>query len=133
MSAPTVVCGSTGLRHAGAGRGRALRSSRGLSCTVGRVPVVGLRGHHFCFAQIHNLGPRRKEIGASIVATSRSTRRLRGALVQIAEVARQIVAGYQRFDTDEPWGFADPSGWKCSARYCDAGRCPGSAGLRGAG
>jgi hypothetical protein len=33
-------------------------------------------------------------------------------------------------DLEEPWGFADPGGWKCTARYCEAwGRCPGGAGL----
>ncbi len=32
-------------------------------------------------------------------------------------------------ETDDG-GFADPSGWKCSARYCEAWRsCPGGAGL----
>jgi hypothetical protein len=42
----------------------------------------------------------------------------------------QIVACYERFGPDEPWGFADPGGWKCSARYCGAwGSCPGGAGL----
>ena len=69
----------------------------------------------FCFAQIAKPGPRRKEIGASIVTTGRSTGQLRGALVRIAQVARQIVACYERFGPDEPWGFADPSGWKCSS------------------
>jgi hypothetical protein len=84
----------------------------------------------FCFAQIAKPGPRRKEIAASIVITSRSTGQLRGALVRIAQAARQIVACYQRFGPEEPWGFADPSGWKCSERYCDAwGTCPGGAGL----
>jgi PD-(D/E)XK nuclease superfamily len=84
----------------------------------------------FCFAQIAKPGPRRKEMGASIVATSRSTGQLRGALARIAQVARQIVAYYERFGPDEPWGFADPSGWKCSQRYCEAwGSCPGGAGL----
>jgi hypothetical protein len=84
----------------------------------------------FCFAQIAKPGPRRKEIGASIVTTSRSTGQLRGALVRIAQVARQIVACYERFGPDEPWGFADPSGWKCSQRYCDAwGSCPGGVGV----
>ena len=84
----------------------------------------------FCFAQIAKPGPRRKQIGASIVTTSRSTGQLRGALARIAQVARQIVACYERFGPDEPWGFADPGGWKCSERYCEAwGRCPGGAGL----
>jgi hypothetical protein len=84
----------------------------------------------FCFAQIAKPGPRRKEIGASIVTTSRSIGQLRGALARIAQVARQIVACYERFGPEDPWGFADPAGWKCSVRYCEAwGRCPGGAGL----
>ena len=66
------------------------------------------------------------------MTTSRSAGQLRGALVRIAQVARQIVASYERFGRDEPWGFADPSGWKCSERYCEAwGRCPAGAGLEG--
>jgi hypothetical protein len=84
----------------------------------------------FCFAQIAKPGPHRKQIGASIVTTSRSTGQLRGALVRIAQVARQIVANYERFGPDEPWGFADPGGWKCSERYCEAwATCPGGRGL----
>jgi hypothetical protein len=84
----------------------------------------------FCFAQIAKPGPRRKTIAASLVTTSRSARQLRGALARIAQVARQIVASYERFGPDEPWGFADPSGWKCSERYCEAWAiCPGGAGL----
>jgi hypothetical protein len=69
----------------------------------------------FCFAQIAKPGPRRKEIAAVLVTTRRSTGQLRGALVRIAQVARQIVACYERFGPDEPWGFADPTGWKCSS------------------
>jgi PD-(D/E)XK nuclease superfamily len=84
----------------------------------------------FCFAQIAKPGARRKEIGASLITTSRTTGQLRGALVRMAQAARQIVACYERFGPDTPWGFADPSGWKCSARYCEAwASCPGGAGL----
>jgi PD-(D/E)XK nuclease superfamily len=84
----------------------------------------------FSFAQIAKPGPRRKEIAASIVTTRRSTGQLRGALVRIAQVARQIVACYERFGPEEPWGFADPSGWKCSRRYCShSGVCSGGAGF----
>jgi hypothetical protein len=84
----------------------------------------------FSFAQIGKPGPRRKQIGASLVTTSRSTGQLRGALVRIAQVARQIAANYERFGPDEPWGFADPGGWKCSERYCEAwATCPGGRGL----
>ena len=70
------------------------------------------------------------EMAASLVSTTRSVGQLRGALVRIAQAARQIVACYERFGPDEPWGFADPAGWKCSERYCEAWqRCPGGAGL----
>jgi hypothetical protein len=84
----------------------------------------------FSFAQIGKPGPRRKEMSASLVTTSRTVGQLRGALVRIAQVARQIVANYERFGPDEPWGFADPGGWKCSERYCEAwATCPGGRGL----
>jgi PD-(D/E)XK nuclease superfamily len=84
----------------------------------------------FSFAQIAKPGPRRKEMAASLVTTTRSVGQLRGALARIGQAATQIVASYERFGPDESWGFADPSGWKCSARYCEAwGRCPGGAGL----
>ena len=84
----------------------------------------------FAFAQIAKPGARRREMSASIVTTSRSTGQLRGALVRIAQVAAQIVACHERFGPDRPWGFADPTGWKCSPRYCEAwSSCPGGAGL----
>jgi hypothetical protein len=84
----------------------------------------------FCFAQIGKPGPRRREMSASIVTTRRSTAQRRGALARIAQVAAQIVACHERFGPDRPWGFADPSGWKCSRRYCEAwGSCPGGGGV----
>jgi len=84
----------------------------------------------FCFAQIAKPGARRKEMSGSLVRTARSIGQLRGALARIAQVAGQIVACYERFGPEQPWGFADPTGWKCSPRYCEAwGSCPGGAGL----
>ena len=51
-------------------------------------------------------------------------------LVRVAQAASQIAAAYERFGPDEPWGFADPTAWKCSPRYCaHHHRCPGGAGL----
>ena len=48
----------------------------------------------------------------------------------MTHVAGPIWASHQRFGPDEPWGFADPTGWKCSARYCSHLRvCPGGRGL----
>ncbi len=69
-------------------------------------------------------------MGASLITTTRSAGQLRGSLVRLAQAARQIVACYERFGADEPWGFADPGGWKCSERYCEAWpTCPGGAGV----
>jgi len=84
----------------------------------------------FWFAQIAKPGLRRKQISASLVSTTRTSGQLRGALARIAQAASQIVGCYERFGPDRPWGFADPSGWKCSARYCSHHRvCPGGGGL----
>ena len=84
----------------------------------------------FCFAQIAKPGPRRKQMSASLVATTRTHGQLRGVLARIAQAASQIVACYERFGPDRPWGFADPAGWKCSQRYCSHhARCPGGAGV----
>jgi hypothetical protein len=85
---------------------------------------------HFCFAQIGNPGRKRNTMSTSFVVTRRSIGELRATLVRIAQAASQIAALYERFGPDEPWGFADPGGWKCSPRYCSHhARCPGGGGL----
>jgi hypothetical protein len=92
--------------------------------------LAGDRAHEFCFAQIGKPGTRRKQMSASFVATRRTPGQLRAMLARIAQAASQIDAYYRRFGPDEPWGFADPSGWKCSPRYCaHHHRCPGGHGL----
>ena len=49
-------------------------------------------------------------------------------MVALTENALRIL--HERYGPDEPWGFADPSGWKCSPRYCGHfARCPGGGGL----
>ena len=83
----------------------------------------------FCFAQIGKPGRRRKQMTATLIATNRTSRQLRAALARIAQTASQIAALYERFGPDQPWGFADPTSWKCSARYCPHhAACPGGAG-----
>lgn len=79
--------------------------------------LEGDPAREFCFAQIAKPGPRRREMAASIVATSRSIGQLRGALARIAQAVSDTVASYERFGAEQPWGFTDPTGWKCSARY----------------
>jgi hypothetical protein len=69
-------------------------------------------------------------MSTTFVVTRRSVGELRATLVRIAQAASQIHALYTRFGPDEPWGFAEPGGWKCSARYCGHyGHCPGGGGL----
>ena len=92
--------------------------------------LTGQPAREFCFAQIAKPGKRRKQMRTSLITTRRSVGELRGTLARIAQAARQIVALYDRLGPDEPWGFADPLGWKCSERYCSAWRCcPGGRGL----
>jgi hypothetical protein len=82
------------------------------------------------FAQIAKPGKRRKQMGASLVSTIRTRGQLRGILARVALAASQIAASYERYGPDQPWGFADPTSWKCSARYCHAwATCPGGRGL----
>jgi len=93
-----------------------------------------LEGHpagEFSFAQVAKPGKKRKSMSSSLVTTTRSAGQLRSSLVRIAQAASQIATYYQRFGPDQPWGFADPTSWKCSPRFCDhfQSACPGGAGL----
>jgi hypothetical protein len=84
----------------------------------------------FCFAQIAKPGKRRKHMAATLVPTSRTPGQLRGILARIAIAASQITACYERYGPDRPWGFADPTSWRCSPRYCSHwAACPGGRGL----
>jgi hypothetical protein len=84
----------------------------------------------FWFAQIGKPGARRKQMSASLITTRRRPGQLRSMLARIAQVANQIDAHHERFGADQPWGFADPAGWKCSPRYCaHHAACPGGGGL----
>ena len=86
----------------------------------------------FCFAQIAKPGPRRREIGTSLVTTSRSTGQLRGALVRIAQVARQIVASYERFGPRRAVGIRRPERLEVQrALLRGVGEMPRRRGARG--
>jgi hypothetical protein len=82
------------------------------------------------FAQIAKPGKRRKRMSTSLISTSRAAGQMRGVLARVALAASQIAAAYERYGPDQPWGFADPTSWKCSARFCHAwASCPGGRGL----
>jgi hypothetical protein len=92
--------------------------------------LEGAPAQGFSFAQIGKPGPRRRQMSTSLITTQRTAGQLRGTLARIAIAAAQIAALYEKFGPDQPWGFADPSGWKCSRRYCSHyTSCPGGAGL----
>ncbi len=83
-----------------------------------------------CFAQIAKAGKRRKQMGAALVSTTRSPGQLRGVLARLALAASQIAVSYERYGPDRPWGFADPTSWKCSAKFCPHwNSCLGGRGL----
>ena len=82
------------------------------------------------FAQIAKPGKRRKQMSASLTGTTRTAGQLRGVLARVALAASQIAAAHERYGPDRAWGFAEPTSWKCSPRYCHAwGSCPGGRGL----
>jgi hypothetical protein len=90
----------------------------------------GQPAREFCFAQIAKPGARRKQMGAALVTTTRTVGQQRASLARIAQAASQIAAYDERFGPDQPWGFADPAGWKCAPRYCAHWHaCPGGTGL----
>jgi hypothetical protein len=92
--------------------------------------LEGVPARDFSFAQIAKPGKQRKRMSASFITTHRTAGQLRGSLARIALAASQIAACYEQFGPDLPWGFADPSGWKCSRRYCSHWpACPGGYGL----
>jgi hypothetical protein len=92
--------------------------------------LEGYPARELLFAQIAKPGKRRKQMSASLVGTTRSAGQMRGVLARIALAASQIAAAYERYGPDQAWGFADPTGWKCSPRFCHAwASCPGGRGL----
>jgi hypothetical protein len=87
--------------------------------------LAGELAQPFCFAQIGKPGKRRKEMRSAFVVRSARARRSRGSRGPPARSPRSTSAA------GRAGGFADPSGWKCSARYCaHHARCPGGGGLQ---
>lgn len=54
----------------------------------------------------------------ALVTTGRTRRQLCTTLVRYAQAAASIRAMYDTFGAERPWQFSDPTGWKCSGRYC---------------
>ena len=93
-------------------------STRRPACTSPDAGSRASRRGRSRFAQIAKPGARRKQISSALVTTTRTVGQQRATLARIAQAASQIHALYERYGPDEPWGFADPTSWKCSERYC---------------
>ena len=92
--------------------------------------LEGRPAARFQFAQTLIPGARRKTLATSLIPTERNVAALRSMLARIALAASEIAALYERYGPDRPWGFADPTSWKCGPRYCQHwATCPGGAGL----
>jgi hypothetical protein len=92
--------------------------------------LEGYPAHELLFAQIAKPGERRREMSTSLLSMTRTAGQMRGVLARRALAASQIAAAYEHYGPEQPWGFADPTSWKCSHRYCHAWRsCPGGHGL----
>ena len=84
----------------------------------------------FTFAQVLRQNAKRKTTSTAQTHTERTAGQHRATLARFALAASQIVAAYEAFGPERPWGFAEPSHWRCSAKYCAAYRsCAGGSGL----
>jgi hypothetical protein len=69
-------------------------------------------------------------MSTSLISTNRTPGQMRGVLARVALAASQSAAAYERYGPEQPWGFADPTSWKCSRRFCAHWEsCPGGRGL----
>jgi hypothetical protein len=50
-------------------------------------------------------------MSSDFMTTRRPAGQVRVMLARIAQAARQIAAACERLGREEPWEFADPSGW----------------------
>jgi len=93
--------------------------------------VEGDPANDFTLAQVLRPGPERQKISSKIVRTTRTIEQLRATLARFAQAASQIAWLHERFGSDRPWGFADPSHWKCTEAQCPYwSSCPGGGGLQ---
>jgi hypothetical protein len=115
--------------------------------TRSQASLYHMEGELIRGAEIYDLGylqllmpakGQRKQVTAKITRTKRNRAQHESFRVLIAQVAAQIVAAYEKFGPDKPWGFAPPGHWKCEpnstgtdGKYCIYWRtCPRGIGLR---
>ena len=88
--------------------------------------LEGRPAEEFSFAQIAKPGKQRRQISSVLRTTTRSVGQMRATLARIALAASEITAAYERLGPDRPWGFADPTSWKCQLGFCARlGKLPG--------
>lgn len=84
----------------------------------------------FRFAQVAKPGAKRQNMSTALVTTSRTAGRMRAILLRYAMAATQIVAAYEAFGPEQPWGFAPEGHWKCMPD-ADSAQRPGGPPTRG--
>lgn len=103
-----------------------------------RALVAGQPAHDFRFAQVAKPKEgKRQNMSTALVGTTRTREQMTMVLTRYAMVAQQIVASYEQFGPDNPWGFAEPGHWKCSpnaegtaGRFCSHWQnCPMGVGF----
>jgi hypothetical protein len=92
--------------------------------------IEGDPADQFVFAQLLRPGKKRTKVGSAITRTTRTVGQMRAIRARVALAASQIVATYERYGAERPWGYAEPTHWQCSPRFCAHwADCPGGAGL----
>lgn len=86
--------------------------------------------HDFRFAQVAKPGAKRQNMSTALVTTTRTPGQMRAIFLRYAMAATQIVAAYDAFGADKPWGFAPEGHWKCMPDL-DSARTPGGPATRG--
>ena len=93
--------------------------------------LEGRPAEEFTFAQIARPGRQRRQMSASARPPPGERGQLRATpRADRARRHRRSTPTTSASGRDRPWGFADPTSWKCSERFCHFWHaCPGGAGL----
>jgi hypothetical protein len=92
--------------------------------------IQNVRCDDFRFAQVGKPGARRQKMSTALVSTTRTPAQMRAIFLRYAMAATQIVATYNAFGPDQPWGFAPEGHWKCMPDP-DSALTPGGPATRG--
>ncbi len=91
--------------------------------------LAGDPAEDFAFAVMRRAN-KSGQVDARITRTIRTPAQMRGTVARMAAMANGIVAFYEKLGPEQPWPYADPTGWKCGPKFCGFfSTCAGGAGL----